>query len=37
MAQIAPIVSLDTNHANAFVTAGFEKCWTAETCRTRLQ
>ena len=24
--QIAP-VSLDTNHANAFVTAGVEKSW----------
>jgi hypothetical protein len=25
--QIAPVVSLDTNHANAFVTTGVEKCW----------
>ena len=25
--QIAHAVSLDTNHANAFVTAGVEKCW----------
>ena len=27
-AQIAPVVSLDTTHANGFVTAGVEKCWT---------
>ena len=25
--QIAHAVSLDTNHANAFVAAGAEKCW----------
>ena len=25
MAQMAPVVSLDTNHANAFVTAAVEK------------
>ena len=25
--QIAHAVSLDTNHANAFVAAGVEKCW----------
>jgi hypothetical protein len=25
--QIAHTVSLDTNHANAFVAAGVEKCW----------
>ena len=25
--QIAPAVSLDTTHANGFVTAGGEKCW----------
>jgi hypothetical protein len=25
--QIAHAVSLDTNHANAFVTAGVETCW----------
>ena len=25
--QTAHAVSLDTNHANAFVTAGAEKCW----------
>ena len=25
--SIAPVVSLDTNHANAFVTTGVEKCW----------
>ena len=28
MAQIAPVLSLDTNHANAFVTAAVEKFWT---------
>ena len=28
MAQIAPMVSLDTNHANAFVTAAVENFWT---------
>ena len=28
MAQIAPVVSLDTNHANAFVTAAAENFWT---------
>jgi hypothetical protein len=28
VAQIAPVVSLDTNHANAFVTAGFDNFWT---------
>ena len=27
-AQIAPVVSLKTTHANGSVTAGFEKCWT---------
>ena len=27
-AQIAPVVSLDTNHANGSVTAGVENCWT---------
>ena len=27
-AQIAPVVSLDTTHANGSVTAGVEKCWT---------
>ena len=26
--QIATVVALDTNHANGFVTAGVEKCWT---------
>ena len=26
--QIAHAVSLDTNHANAFVAAGVETCWT---------
>jgi len=25
--QIATVVALDTNHANAFVAAGAEKCW----------
>ena len=25
--QIATVVGLDTNHANAFVAAGAEKCW----------
>ena len=25
--QIATVVALDTNHANAFVAAGVEKCW----------
>ena len=25
--QIAPAVSLDTTHANGFVAAGVEKCW----------
>ena len=25
--QIAHAVSLDTNHANAFVAAGVETCW----------
>ena len=28
MAQIAPVVPLDTTHANGFVTAGVEKRWT---------
>jgi hypothetical protein len=27
-AQIAPVVSLKTTHANGSVTAGVEKCWT---------
>ena len=25
--KIATVIALDTNHANAFVTAGVEKCW----------
>jgi len=25
--QIATVVALDTNHANAFVAAGVETCW----------
>ena len=25
--QAATVVALDTNHANAFVAAGAEKCW----------
>ena len=28
MAQIAPVISLKTTHANGSVTAGFEKCCT---------
>ncbi len=28
MAQIAPVVPLDTTHANGFVPAGVEKRWT---------
>ena len=27
MAQIAPVVSPETTHANGLVTAGVEKCW----------
>ena len=28
MAQIAPVVSLKTTHANGSITTGAEKCWT---------
>ena len=35
--KIAHAVSLDTNHANAFVTAGVEKCWSrADDCGDEL-